>query len=56
MKKNRKETKSWFFEKLKKKINKPFARLIKKEREKFQISKIRSEKEVKTDSRIIRNY
>ena len=43
-------TKSWFFEKINK-IDKPFARLIKKEREKNQINKIRNEKgEVKTDN------
>ena len=38
------KTKSWFFEKINK-IDKPFARLIKKEREKNQINKIRNEKE-----------
>ena len=44
------KTKSWFFEKINK-INKPLARLIKKQREKNQISKIRNEKgEVTTDS------
>ena len=37
------KTKSWFFEKINK-IDKPFARLIKKEREKNQIKKIRNEK------------
>ena len=37
------KTKSWFFEKINK-IDKPFARLIKKEREKNQINKIRNEK------------
>ena len=44
------KTKSWFFEKINK-IDKPFARLIKKEREKNQINKIRNEKEeVTTDN------
>ena len=38
------KTKSWFFEKINK-IDKPFARLIKTEREKNQINKIRNEKE-----------
>ena len=43
-------TKSWFFEKINK-IDKPLARLIKKEREKTQINKIRNEKgEVTTDN------
>ena len=37
------ETKSWFFEKINK-IDKPLARLIKKKREKTQISRIRNEK------------
>ena len=37
------KTKSWFFEKINK-IDKPLARLIKKEREKNQINKIRNEK------------
>ena len=37
-------TKSWFFEKINK-IDKPLARVIKKEREKNQINKIRNEKE-----------
>ena len=36
------KTKSWFFEK-KNKIDKPLARLIKKQREKNQINKIRNE-------------
>ena len=54
------KTKSWFFEKIKK-IDKPLARLIKKQREKNQINKIRNENgEITTDStgiqRIIRNY
>ena len=54
------KTKSLFFEKINK-IDKPLARLIKKKREKNQISKIKNEKgEVKTDNaeihRIIRDY
>ena len=53
------KTKSWFFEKINK-INKPLARLIKKKREKNQITKIRNEGEVITDNaeiqRIIRDY
>ena len=54
------KTKSWFFEKINK-FDKPLARLIKKKREKNQISKIRNEKgEVTTDNaeiqRIIRDY
>ena len=54
------KTKSWFFEKINK-IDKPFARLIKKEREKNQINKIRNEKgEITKDNseiqRIIRDY
>ena len=53
------KTKSWLFEKINK-IDKPFARLIKKIREKNQINKIRNEKgEVTVDNaeiqRIIRN-
>ena len=44
------KTKSWFFEKINK-IDKPFARLIKRKREKNQINKIRNEKgEVTTDN------
>ena len=43
------KTKRWFFEKINK-IDKPLARLMKKEREKNQINKIRSENgEVTTD-------
>ena len=65
--KERKETiekinkaKSWFFEKINK-IDKPLARLIKKQREKKQINKIRNENgEIKIDNtkiqRIIRDY
>ena len=54
------KTKSWFFEKTDK-IDKPLARLIKKKREKNQISKIRNEKgDVRTDNaeiqRIMRDY
>ena len=54
------KTKSWFFEKINK-IDKPLARLIKKKREKTQISRTRSEKgEVTTDTaeiqRIMRDY
>ena len=37
-----KKTKSWFFEKINK-IDKPLARLTKKQREKNQINKIRNE-------------
>ena len=39
---NTNKTKSWFFEKINK-IDKPLARLIKKQREKNQINKIRNE-------------
>ena len=54
------KTKSWFFEKINK-IDKPLARLIKKKRERTQISKIRNERgEITTDTteiqRIIRDY
>ena len=54
------KTKSWFFEKVNK-IDKPLARLIKKQREKNQINKIRNENgEITTDNteiqRIIRDY
>ena len=53
------ETNSWFFEKINK-SDKPLARLIKKKRERIQISKIRIEKEVTTDfteiPRIIWDY
>ena len=67
MKKKSKETiakinksKSWFFEKINK-IDKPLARLIKKEREKNQINKIRNENgEITADNtemqRITRDY
>ena len=53
-------TKSWFFEKINK-IEKPLARLIKKQREKNQINRIRNENgEITTDNteiqRIIRDY
>ena len=54
------ETKSWFFEKINK-IDKLLARLIKKQREKNQINKIRNENgEIITDNteiqRLIRDY
>ena len=54
------KTKSWYFEKINQ-IDKPLARLIKKKREKTQISRIRNEKgEVTTDTaeiqRIMRDY
>ena len=54
------KVKSWFFEKIHK-IDKPLARLIKKQREKNQINKIRNENgETITDNteiqRIIRDY
>ena len=54
------KVKSWFFEKINK-IDKPLARLIKREREKNQINKIRNESgEITTDNteiqRIIRDY
>ena len=45
-----KKNKSWFFKKINK-IDKPLSRLIKKNREKNQIDKIRNEKgEVTTDN------
>ena len=54
------KTKSWYFEKINK-IDKPLARLIKKEREKTQINRTRNEKrEVTTDTaeiqRIMSDY
>ena len=54
------KSKSWFFEKISK-IDKPFARLIKKRREKTQINRIRNEKgEMTTDTAeiqsIMRDY
>ena len=54
------KAKSWFFERINK-IDKPLARLIKKQREKIQINKIRNENgEITTDNteiqRIIRDY
>ena len=54
------ETKSWFFEKINK-IDKPLASLIKKKRDRTQISKIRNEKgEVTADTTeiqsILRDY
>ena len=55
-----KKTKTWFFEEISK-IDKPLARLIKKNRERTQINKIRTEKgEVTTDTTeiqsILRDY
>ena len=54
------KAKSWFFEKINK-IDKPLARLFKKQREKSQINKIRNENgEITADNteiqRIIRDY
>ena len=54
------KAKSWFFERINK-IDKPLARLIKKQREKNQINKVRNENgEITTDNteiqRIIREY
>ena len=54
------KAKSWFFEKINK-IDKPLAKLIKKQREKNQINKIRNENgEITPDSteiqRVIRDY
>ena len=54
------KTKSWFFEKINK-IDKPLAKVIKKEREKNQVNKIRNEnEEIITDNteiqRIRRDY
>ena len=54
------KAKSWFFENINK-IDKPFATLMKKQREKNQINKIRNENgEITTDNteiqRIIRDY
>ena len=54
------KAKSWFFERISK-TDKPLARLIKKQREKNQINKIRNENgEIPTDNteiqRIIRDY
>ena len=54
------EAKSWFFERINK-IDKPLARLIKNQREKNQINKIRNENgEITTDNteiqRIITDY
>ena len=54
------KTKSWFFEKVNK-VYKPLDRLIKKQREKNEINKIRNENgEITTDNteikRIIRDY
>ena len=54
------KAKSWFFERINK-IDRPLARLIKKQREKNQINKIRNENgEITTDNteiqRVIRDY
>jgi len=54
------KAKSWFFERITK-IDKPLARLIEKQREKYQINKIRNENgEITTHNteiqRIIRDY
>ena len=54
------KARSWFFERINK-IDKPLARLIKKQREKSEINKIRNENgEITTDNtkiqRIIRDY
>ena len=54
------KAKSWFFERINK-IDKPLARLVKKQKEKNQINKIRNENgEITTDNteiqRIIRDY
>ena len=53
------KAKSWFFERINK-IDKPLARLIKKQREKNQINNIRNENgEIRTNTeiqRIIRDY
>ena len=54
------KAKSWFFERINK-IDKPLGRLIKKQREKNQINKIRHDNgEIRTDNteiqRIIRDY
>ena len=51
------KSKSWFFERIKKKIDKPLARLIKKQREKNQINKIRNKNgEITTENTEISNY
>ena len=50
------KTKSWFFEKINK-IDKPLARIIKKQREKNQINKIRNENgEITTDNRNTKDH
>ena len=54
------KTKSWFFERINK-IDKPLAKLIKKQREKNQINKIRNDNgEITTDNteiqKIIKDY
>ena len=50
------KAKSWFFMKINK-IDKPLARIIKKQREKNQINKIRSENgEITTDNRNTKDH
>ena len=50
------KTKSWFFETINK-IDKPLARLIKKQREKNQINKIRNENgEITTENRNTKDH
>ena len=50
------KAKSWFFGRINK-IDKPLARLIKKQREKNQINKIRNENgEITTDNRNIKDH
>ena len=50
-----KASKSWFFEKINK-VGKPLARLIKKQKEKNQINKIRNEKYKGSQETTITNY
>ena len=56
---NTSATKSWFFEKINM-VDNPSARLIKKKREKTQVTKIRNQTEVTTNTidiqRIIKDY
>ena len=50
------KVKTWFFEKINK-IDKPLARLIKRQREKNQINKIRNENgEITTDNRNTKDH
>ena len=50
------KAKSWFFEKINK-IDKPLARLIKKQREKNQINEIRNKNgEIRTDNTNIKDH